>query len=112
VTVDTLPLPFDAAPPAASVAAPADAKIEALLVFTGTGAEYFRIWVVNAVLSIATFGIYSAWAKVRKSSYFLRNTHLLGDGFEFTGDPLAILRGRLVALALLGFYTRRSDVGW
>lgn len=79
------------------------------LVFTGSGSEYFRIWVVNTVLTIATLGIYSAWAKVRKSSYFARNTRLLGDGFEFTADPLAILRGRVLALALLGFYTFAFD---
>jgi uncharacterized membrane protein YjgN (DUF898 family) len=109
VSVETLPIPLDAAPPAASVPAPIKARLEAPLVFTGSGAEYFRIWVVNTLLSIATIGIYSAWAKVRKSSYFLRNTRLLGDGFEFTGDPLAILRGRLVALALLGFYTFAYD---
>jgi uncharacterized membrane protein YjgN (DUF898 family) len=109
VTVDTLPIPFDAAPAAASVPAPVQARLEAPLLFTGNGAEYFRIWVVNTLLSIATIGIYSAWAKVRKSSYFLRNTRLLGDGFEFTGDPLAILRGRLAALALLGFYSFAYD---
>ena len=33
--------------------------------FTGDGKEYFRIWVVNLLLTLATFGIYSAWAKVR-----------------------------------------------
>ena len=109
MTVDTLPIPFDAAPAAASVPAPVQARLEAPLLFTGNGAEYFRIWVVNTLLSIATIGIYSAWAKVRKSSYFLRNTRLLGDGFEFTGDPLAILRGRLAALALLGFYSFAYD---
>jgi uncharacterized membrane protein YjgN (DUF898 family) len=74
-------------------------------VFSGEGGEYFRIWVVNAVLSIVTLGIYSAWAKVRKASYFARNTRLLGDPFEFVADARAILRGRVLALALLGFYT-------
>ena len=106
MTVDTLPVPVEASPAAVPVTV---TPYEAPLVFTGTGAEYFRIWVVNAVLSIVTIGIYSAWAKVRKSSYFLRNTRLLGDGFEFTADPLAILRGRLIALALLGFYTFAYD---
>ena len=47
--------------------------------FTGDEASDLRIWVVNTLLSIATIGIYSTWAKVRKSSYFLRNTRLLGD---------------------------------
>ena len=38
--------------------------------FSGRGGEYFRIWIVNLVLTILTFGIYSAWAKVRTKRYF------------------------------------------
>lgn len=79
--------------------------MQAPLAFTGHGGEYFRIWIVNVVLTIVTLGIYSAWAKVRKASYFARNTRLLGDSFEFTANPWAILRGRLLALMLLGIYT-------
>jgi uncharacterized membrane protein YjgN (DUF898 family) len=93
---------------AALAAAPA-AAVEAPLVFTGVGGEYFRVWVVNTTFSPATLGIYSAWAKVRKVSYFSRNTRLLGDGFEFTADPIVILRGRLIALALFAFYTVAYD---
>jgi uncharacterized membrane protein YjgN (DUF898 family) len=74
------------------------------LSFTGSGAEYFRIWVVNLLLSVATLGIYSAWAKTRRLQYFYRNTQLAGAGFDFRGDPKAILRGRLLAVALLGAY--------
>jgi hypothetical protein len=47
-------------------------------VFNGTGKEYFRIWIVNLCLTIATAGIYSAWAKVRRLQYFHRNTALEG----------------------------------
>ena len=74
------------------------------LSFSGSGAEYFRIWVVNLLLSVATLGIYSAWAKTRRLQYFYRNTHLAGASFDFRGDPKAILRGRLLAVALLGAY--------
>ena len=74
------------------------------LTFTGSGWEYFRIWIVNLALSIATVGIYSAWAKVRKMQYFYRNTQLAGAAFNYHGRPAAILRGRIVALALLALY--------
>ncbi len=74
------------------------------LTFTGSGKEYFRIWVVNLLLTVATLGIYSAWAKVRRLQYFDRNTHLAGATFDFRGDPKAILRGRLLAVALLAAY--------
>ena len=73
--------------------------------FTGSGGEYFRIWSVNLLLSFLSFGIYSAWAKVRREQYFHRNTLLAGSGFDYHGDPRAILKGRLVAwglVALLG----------
>lgn len=41
--------------------------------FTGNGREYFRIWIVNTLLTILTLGIYSAWAKVRKKRYIYGN---------------------------------------
>ena len=72
--------------------------------FTGTGSEYFRIWIVNLLLTIVTLGIYSAWAKVRRTRYFYDNTHLAGSTFEYHGNPIAILKGRIVAVALFGSY--------
>lgn len=77
--------------------------------FTGTGGEYFRIWIVNLLLTLATLGFYSAWAKVRRASWFARNTELLGDRFEFVANPWAILRGRVLALLVFGFYTFAFD---
>jgi uncharacterized membrane protein YjgN (DUF898 family) len=74
------------------------------LQFTGTGQEFFGIWIVNLLLTIVTLGIYSAWAKVRKMRYFYRNTHLDGSVFDYHGDPIAILKGRLLAVALLVVY--------
>jgi uncharacterized membrane protein YjgN (DUF898 family) len=69
--------------------------------FTGTAGEYFRIWIVNLALTILTLGIYSAWAKVRKRRYFYAHTRIAGESFEYRGRPIAILLGRLFALALL-----------
>jgi uncharacterized membrane protein YjgN (DUF898 family) len=78
--------------------------------FTGTGTEYFRIWVVNLLLTIATFGVYSAWAKVRRLQYFHRNTRVGGAVFDYHGNPKAILKGRILALALLVAYKISYDV--
>ncbi|MBV8210501.1 MAG: DUF898 domain-containing protein [Burkholderiaceae bacterium] len=88
------------APPPTAAAAPRPCRIE----FTGTGAEYFRIWIVNLLLTIVTLGIYSAWAKVRKLQYFYRNTRLDGAVFDYHGDPIAILKGRGLAVVLLAAY--------
>jgi uncharacterized membrane protein YjgN (DUF898 family) len=69
--------------------------------FTASGSEYFRIWIVNLALTIVTIGIYSAWAKVRSMKYFYRSTQVAGSVFDYHGSPLAILRGRLIALVLV-----------
>ncbi len=69
--------------------------------FNGNGSEYFRIWIVNILLSIATLGIYSAWAKVRRKQYFYGNTRLNGAGFEYLGNPVKILKGRLIIGAVM-----------
>ena len=67
-----------------------------------TAANIFRIWIVNVFLTIITLGIYSAWAKVRREQYFHRNLMLDGSGFDYHGKPVAILKGRIVALLLVG----------
>jgi uncharacterized membrane protein YjgN (DUF898 family) len=72
--------------------------------FTGSGGDYFRIWIVNLLLTIVTVGIYSAWAKVRRLQYFYRHTELAGSSFDYHGDPVRILIGRIVALMMIGVY--------
>ena len=69
--------------------------------FTGSGSEYFGIWIVNVLLTILTIGIYSAWAKVRRLRYFYNNTRFAGSSFDFHGSPIAILKGRVIAVALI-----------
>lgn len=78
--------------------------------FTGNGVEYFRIWIVNLLLTILTLGIYSAWAKVRKLQYLYRNTRLADASFEYHGMPLAILKGRIIAFCLLAAYTLTGNL--
>jgi uncharacterized membrane protein YjgN (DUF898 family) len=74
------------------------------LEFRGVGREYFRIWAVNLALTIVTIGIYSAWAKVRTLRYFHSNTLLAGSAFGYHGEPVKILKGRLIALVLAALY--------
>lgn len=78
--------------------------------FTGSGGEYFGIWIVNLVLSILTLGIYSAWAKVRRMQYFYRHTWLNQANFDYHGDPVAILKGRVIAFVLLLVYNLSGGV--
>jgi uncharacterized membrane protein YjgN (DUF898 family) len=74
------------------------------IAFHASGSEYFRIWIVNLLLTIATLGIYSAWAKVRRNQYMYSCTELAGASFEYHGKPIPILKGRIVALVLFGGY--------
>jgi len=78
--------------------------------FTAKPEEYFRIWIVNLALTIATLGIYSAWAKVRKLRYFYSSTTLAGSAFGYHGDPVRILRGRIIAAVLAAAYFGASRV--
>ncbi|MEE1673999.1 YjgN family protein [Agarivorans aestuarii] len=69
--------------------------------FHGKTDEYFGIWIVNVLLSIATLGIYSAWAKVRNKQYFYGNSELAGERFEYLAKPLQILLGRIIAVVMV-----------
>lgn len=79
---------------AASSSSPV-ARVNIPFEFRASGGEYFRIWIVNLLLTIVTLGIYSAWAKVRRLRYFYGSTLLDGHSFEYHAKPLAILKGRL-----------------
>jgi uncharacterized membrane protein YjgN (DUF898 family) len=80
------------------------------VVFTGNTKEYFGIWIVNLLLTLATFGIYSAWAKVRRKKYFYSNTLIDYVGFDYHAKPTAILKGRLIAFALFMAYSMSEHV--
>ena len=74
------------------------------LQFKGNSPEYFRVWIVNLLLSIVTLGIYSAWGKVRRKKYFHRNTTLDGHNLDFHADPVKVLKGRLIVVPVLALY--------
>ncbi|OYZ81700.1 MAG: hypothetical protein B7Y03_12095 [Polaromonas sp. 24-62-144] len=42
--------------------------------FTGSGGDYFRLWLSNLLLTLVTLGIYTPWARRRRIQYFFRNT--------------------------------------
>ncbi|STZ62895.1 Inner membrane protein yjgN [Moraxella lacunata] len=98
--------PFDT-PPTLPPAQP-DEPYQYDFYFYGTGTEYFKIWIVNLLLTIITLGIYSPWAKVRRLRYFYGNTELNDEPFDFTANPKRILLGRLIAL---GVYVVISVLG-
>ena len=73
--------------------------------FTGSGSEYFRIWIVNLLLTLLTLGLYYPWAKVRRLRYFHGNTLVGEHPFGFHADPRKMLRGYLLVALLLILYS-------
>ncbi len=98
-----------------TVPTPDDARHTALLPqvlhlrFTGSGAEYFRIWIVNLALTLVTLGLYYPWAKVRRLKYFYNHTLLAEHGFDFHGAPRSMLRGMLLVGLLFFLYSFASE---
>ena len=80
------------------------------LTFSGKGGEYFRIWIINIILSILTLGIYSAWAKVRRKQYFYGHTRILDASFEYLADPWKILKGRVIVVTIFLIYSVISEL--
>lgn len=76
--------------------------------FTGTGSEYFRIWIVNLLLLLLTLGLYYPWAKVRKQRYFYGNTVVAGHPLGYHAEPLKMLKGFLLVAALMLAYSLAS----
>lgn len=93
--------PADVPPPPPDIPAPPVDLSPRPFQFTGSGGEYFRIWIVNLLLSVVTLGIYSAWAKVRRLRYFYGHTAVDGGAFGYHASPIAILKGRLIAYAVI-----------
>ena len=79
----------------ATETAPASHRLDVR--FTGSGSEYFRIWIVNLLLSIVTAGLYTPWARRRTARYFYDHTIVADSPLEFTA-PLRLNTTSFVTL--------------
>jgi uncharacterized membrane protein YjgN (DUF898 family) len=71
------------------------------IVFTGSGSEYFRIWIVNLLLMMLTLGLYYPWAKKRRLRHFHGNTRSAANCWTFTATP-GRCSGAFIALCCCG----------
>ena len=110
-------MPSDTSPdsPAVSVDAPADSApvpgdsgtgsdspvVVHRFEFRGTTGEFFRIWIVNTLLTVVTLGLFSPWAKVRTRRYFHASAFLDGANFDYRANPWSILLARLLVVAVV-----------
>ena len=84
---------------------PAGQPRQLVIRFTGSGSEYFRIWIVNLLLVLVTLTLYYPWAKARRLRYFHGHTLVDGTPLGFHGNPRAMLRGYLLVGLLFVLYS-------
>ena len=87
----------------------ADSPRQLAIRFTGSGSEYFRIWIVNMLLILVTLGIYYPWAKVRKLRYFYGNTVVDGEALGFHADAKKMFKGYAWVAVLFACYSLASN---
>lgn len=81
------------------------------LEFSGTGGEFFRVWIVNVLLSIVTFGLYTPFARRRTAQYFYSHTLVAESPLEFTAQQRKMVFGFLLLLVLYGAFQLASETG-
>jgi len=72
--------------------------------FNGQGWEYFKIWIVNILLTIITLGFYYPWAKVRNKRYLYANSSLQDRNFEYHATGKQLFIGYLISVGLFILY--------
>ncbi len=80
------------------------------IVFTGSGSEYFRIWLVNTLLTLVTLTLYAPYAKVRRLRWQYANTLIDGQPLAFHAEPGKMLRGHVLLLIFSGLYLGAGQV--
>ncbi len=79
--------------------------------FSGTGGEYFRVWIVNILLTIVTLGLYTPWARRRTARYFYDHTEVAGSPLEFTAPLRKMVFGFLMFALLYVAFNIASETG-
>src|SRR5437660_91238 len=107
------PAPNGSGAPATAVMTPAPATtgttsaaamagVPRRLGFPGVGGTLFGIYVVNILATIAPFGAYRFWGKVRIRRFMLSQTSFEGDRFAYHGTGKELLLGFFKALLFVG----------
>jgi len=81
------------------------------LKFSGRGGEYFRVWIVNVLLSILTLGLYTPRARQRTARYFYDHTLVAGSPLEFTAPLRKMVFGFIIFAALYLAFKIASESG-
>lgn len=79
--------------------------------FTGSGGEYFRVWIVNVLLTVVTLGFYTPLARRRTAQYFYGHTLVAGSPLEFTAQTKRMLLGFVMFVALYVAFKVAAETG-
>ena len=79
--------------------------------FTGSGGEYFRVWIVNVLLGIVTVSLYTPWARRRTAQYFYGHTLVVGSPLEFVAEQRRMVFGFMAFAALYVAYKLARQTG-
>src|SRR5512134_4148578 len=81
------------------------------LEFSGSGGEFFRVWIVNLLLTIVTLGFYTPFARRRTAQYFYSHTLVADSPLEFTAQQRKMVFGFLLLVALYLAFRLAADTG-
>ena len=81
------------------------------LEFTGSGGEYFRVWIVNVLLSIVTLGFYTPLARRRTAQYFYGHTLVADSPLEFTAQTRRMLVGFILFVGMYAAFKLAAETG-
>ncbi len=84
--------------------------------FLGDRRAYWRLLIRGAGLLMVTLGIYRFWLTTDIRRFLWSNTEVAGESLEYTGTPLELLIGFLIAIAILvpvyaAFFLAAFDLG-
>lgn len=81
------------------------------LEFSGSGGEYFRVWIVNVLLTIVTLGFYTPFARRRTAQYFYGHSLVADSPLEFTAQQRKMVLGFLLLVLLYIAFNTAADTG-
>ena len=79
--------------------------------FSGSGGDYFRLWLSNLLLTIVTLGIYTPWARRRRIQYFYRNTLVGADPLDFVASSRNMATSFLLVVFVYALINVMSSAG-
>ena len=81
------------------------------LEFSGSGGEFFRVWIVNLLLTIVTLGFYTPFARRRTAQYFYSHTLVADSPLEFTAQQRKMVFGFLLLVVIYLAFKLAADTG-